>query len=555
MRRLQSRLPGHAPRMAATIDGERLAELAELVARWETPSTESARIASARRILQGQFILLNEGRELRMPDWSARYGSPLWSYHLHYFDYAVDLAWAARATREAAFARRFEQLADGWIATTQPGVGIGWDPYVISVRAVNWLQAIALAGDHLQPPTRDRLVASIASQLTLLERRLEHHLRANHLLRNYRALLWGGLVLRGPRAPRWARVGFNGLCDELREQVLGDGAHYERSPMYHAIVLGDVLECLELCDRRGLVVPGDVRERAAGMVRALDVMSRPSGELHLFGDSAGDGAPSRQRLECIAVRVTPSAVRGGTRSVVLGESGYFAHGDTASGDRILVSCGEPSPTYQPGHAHCDLLSFELDLGGRPVIVDAGTSGYEGDPLRAYQRGTSAHNTVLVDDTDQSEMWGTFRVARRAQVVARRAAMDGGTWRFTGSYSPYHARHCVHERTIERRPDGEWRIQDSVSTAESVVSFVHLHPDFVAAVEGKSIRARASDGREVLISADGASSIVVERGQQDPPRGWYAPAFGVRLPCARIAMTIEPRWHRAFGYRVRAVGTS
>ena len=72
------------------------------------------------------------------------------------------------------------------------------------------------------------------------------------------------------------------------------------------------------------------------------------------------------------------------------------------------------PDYQPGHAHGDLLSFELSFAGRRVVTDSGVHGYDGDPLRAWCRSTHAHNTVEIDGQSQCEFWSVFRVARRAR---------------------------------------------------------------------------------------------------------------------------------------------
>jgi uncharacterized heparinase superfamily protein len=38
------------------------------------------------------------------------------------------------------------------------------------------------------------------------------------------------------------------------------------------------------------------------------------------------------------------------------------------GNRLIVDCGPVGPEYQPGHSHCDTLSFELSLGGKRVVV-------------------------------------------------------------------------------------------------------------------------------------------------------------------------------------------
>ena len=86
---------------------------------------------------------------------------------------------------------------------------------------------------------------SLATQLAWLERRLEYHLLANHLLKNGKALLFGGLFLAGPGCRTLARLGLEILLREADEQILADGGHFERSPMYHCIVLEDLPRCAQ----------------------------------------------------------------------------------------------------------------------------------------------------------------------------------------------------------------------------------------------------------------------------------------------------------------------
>ena len=71
--------------------------------------------------------------------------------------------------------------------------------------------------------------------------------------------------------------------------------------------------------------------------------------------------------------------------------------------------------YNPGHAHADTLSFELSIHGKRALVNSGISTYEVNKERSWQRGTSAHNTVSIDNKDSSEVWSSFRVARRAKI--------------------------------------------------------------------------------------------------------------------------------------------
>ena len=48
-----------------------------------------------------------------------------------------------------------------------------------------------------------------------------------------------------------------------------------------------------------------------------------------------------------------------------------------------------------------------------MIVNSGTSCYGSSNERLRQRGTRVHNTVDIDGQNSSEVWGGFRVARRA----------------------------------------------------------------------------------------------------------------------------------------------
>ena len=76
-----------------------------------------------------------------------------------------------------------------------------------------------------------------------------------------------------------------------------------------------------------------------------------------------------------------------------------------------------SPAYLPGHAHADSLTFVLHLRGQPVVVDPAVSTYEKNARRAWERSTAAHNTVTVgDDLNSSDVWGGFRVGKRATTT-------------------------------------------------------------------------------------------------------------------------------------------
>jgi hypothetical protein len=148
------------------------------------------------------------------------------------------------------------------------------------------------------------------------------------------------------------------------------------------------------------------------MLRWLEAMCHPDGEIALFNDAAFGIAPAPAELTATRASCWVTPTPHSRSSSHLADSGYVR---AASRDAVLIADVAPvGPDYLPGHAHADTLSFELSLFGQRTIVNGGTSRYGTGPEREAERGTPAHSTVTVDGENSSEVWAGFRVARRAK---------------------------------------------------------------------------------------------------------------------------------------------
>jgi uncharacterized heparinase superfamily protein len=377
--------------------------------------------AEAAAMVDGRFTFLNRTVDLGTPpDWSVPDAPLLWRFHLHYFDWVwsfvshPDRAWA-----QAAFA----ELWRSWRAATRFGQGVAWSPYVASLRA--W----SLCGTHQALAGGGELDGELADDLArhagFLRAHLELDVGGNHLVKNLKALCGLGVFLDDDELLASARAR---LERQLAVQVLDDGGHFERSPSYHCQVLGDLVDVGSLLEASGR--PGVVGlDRAVAAMRAwLDTMLMPDGDVPLFNDCTLVG---RQR-----VALLQPAGRPGGRLAVLQPSGYVVMRPGAD-LHVVADVGPPCPPDLPAHAHADCLSFEMAVAGRRVVVDSGTSTYEPGARRAYERSTAAHNSVDVDGADQTEVWGTFRAARRAIPTLVEAVESETGVEVTAFHDGYH----------------------------------------------------------------------------------------------------------------------
>jgi uncharacterized heparinase superfamily protein len=458
--------------------------------------------------------------------WQEAAQSPLFAYHLHYHDALADAAWAAHNASDRALGDAVAAGAHAWIDSWSAGGSPAWDPYPIAVRAVNWLRMLAWDALDLR---ENATHISLARQIDVLERDIEWDLQANHLLRN----TWALAIVPGCFEDAWAkRMSARGRklfwrC--LLDQVDDDGVHEERSPMYQARILRDALEVVAVSDALEVAVPASARARIQAMARALLWMRHDDGSLRLINDSAGDHGVDVARVldAALGAEVSAHAPAGVWAPP---QARFVAARADARSSSLFVDLGVPSPAHQPAHSHAGALSFEYEVLGRRVIVDGGCSGYDGDPWREYFRGTPAHSTVAIDGRNQSELWATFRVARRARVEGVRVSSTSDRVEIRARCRPYHLPGAAHERVLVWSPKN-LSIGDTLPGAEGhvVESFLHVDPAWSAEKSGDSVVVLTQPSARVVLRIEGAPSVTIHRGETDPRCGWRATGFNRVTP--------------------------
>jgi uncharacterized heparinase superfamily protein len=348
---------------------------------------------------------------------------------------------AARAGGDPA------RLATAWTFAHPPRHDDAWHPYTSSTRALNWLAAATL-----EPSLAPVVEEGIRRALARVAANVEDDVLGNHVIRNAAALLLGGVAFADATL---RRRGLKLLQRELPEQILPDGGHYERSPSYHRLVLRDLL----------VVQPyADVSEAVARMTAFAASSRRPDGAPWLFNDGGLDTAP--------LLELSPP--KEGLH--VFADTGYVfvRRGEVA----LAFDCGPVSPPFLPAHAHADALSFQLWLGGEPVVIDPGMPTYEAGAEREFFRSTAAHATVAVGGS-QFESWGAFRAGPLPNVELLRA--DDGV--LAGRVRAHGTEHV---RTL-RLEDGAVSVEDETSGGPAVSTLVLSRKDVAVEASAEPVR--------------------------------------------------------------------
>ena len=474
--------------------------------------------------------LIGISADISSPEiWRDSRKPKLWLYQLHYFDDMNGVGREHRTTWQRA-------LMDRWMQENPPGSAVAWDPYPISLRVVNWIKWQLSGGGTLG----DGDLASLCQQVRHLLPRLEYHLLGNHLLENFKALVFAGCFFQGEEAEGWLAMGMKGLHEQLAEQILPVGAHNELAPMYQAIITEGVLDTINVLRCHGFAPAQWLTDAAMRMVGWNVSVAHPDGEWPQFNDTALGAAPRPGELAAYLLRLALEP-----RTPDDPSSNPFPRIEWDHWT-LIADVGGLGPDHNPGHGHADNLTFELSLFGRRLVVDTGVSTYDVNPVRARERGTAAHNTLEIDGEDSSEVWGSFRVGRRARTRCIQnsegviEAEHDGYRHLPGS--PIHRRawRCGPERLI---------VVDEIrsSASHSIRSFIHLHPHYNAAP--------ATDGSCIVREGDKAIARVV-------PESWahtrvidrqYAPRFGclVDAQCIEFTASSSPGVSR-FGFTIEGI---
>jgi hypothetical protein len=505
-------------------------------------------------------------------------GGVKWVWELNRHHHLVTLGKAYFLSGEEQYAQEVCTHLKIWIERNPPRIGVNWtSPLELAIRLINWVWALAFIRQStaLTPETFGVVLQSVARQAQHISRHLSAYSSANnHLIGEAAGLAVVGLFFPGlPQADQWRNTGLDILEREIEKQIYPDGVPAEQAIHYLAFVLDFNLLVWRLVELTGYAVPKIWYERLEVACEFICHIMDENGHAPAIGDSddawvvrlddrpeannycsilataavllerpdfkakAGRwdekshwllGTPGQETFESLSLDAPKC------NSQAFEEGGYCVM--RAPGRVITFDCGPLGYLSIAAHGHADALSLTVSVDGQPILIDPGTYAYqEGGERRDYFRSSAAHNTIVVDGEDQSEMLGTFLWGRKAEAHLLH-------WETTENYDLAIAEHdgydkllgVIHQRTVLfHKPD--WLIIADRLKGHGEHSFEqlwHVPAECEVTIEQdpldqKYVSLRVGYKQLIMIPLEMPSAVHprIQTGEEQPMQGWVSSKYG------------------------------
>ena len=215
----------------------------------------------------------------------------------------------------------------------------------------------------------------------------------------------------------------------LETSLLADGGHAGRSPAGLLEALEALIEKRDRLRAAGGEVPESLQqaiERGAAMLRFF---RHGDGRLALFNGGIEDDVA---RIDLVLARSEAK----GKAPARAPHSGFERI--QAGRSLVIMDVGAAFPGHER-HAHAGTLSFEMSHGRERLIVNCGAFKGEDPHWRRSFRASAAHSTLIVEETNSSELRADFRIGRRPRKIeVERVEEEGNHW-LRAAHDGYEAR--------------------------------------------------------------------------------------------------------------------
>lgn len=526
----------------------------------------------------------NAGRDIDWRDVETMNGFKdirfIWEFNRH--QHLVTLAKAYFLTQDTRYAGEVKGQILSWIAQNTPYAGVNWiSPLEAALRLISWCwvyKFIELSG-FLTEEDKAQFLKSVYMQAEFIRENPSRYSSANnHVIGEACGLVITGLTFPEFRdAGKWLNRGKEILFREIMQQAYPDGVAKEQAFGYQGFIMELFLVTAALLVKNDTEIPQDVFDRFFGMCEfIMNVMDR-DGEVPNVGDSDNARAVVLSEESKVFESILSSAsilsrrgdfkIKGGgfkegqywlfgmagfeiydsikdirprLDSRLFREGGYavFRNPPSNGNDKtLMMDCGRLGYLSIAAHGHADLMSVTLSANGLKLLIDPGTYLYNsGNAWRQYFRGTSAHNTITVNNENQSVMTGPFMWGKRPVPRIERWETSEDRDYIDVSYTNCKVKH---RRVVSFDKKKEvWLIKDFVNAKgrNTVQQYFHLAPGCRILRRDGNIFEIQNKDVFLYMAIDKDFSVEIKEGEEYPIMGWSSGVFGVKKKSPTLVNT-------------------
>ncbi|HEX7320352.1 MAG TPA: alginate lyase family protein [bacterium] len=515
----------------------------------------------------------------------------IWELNRH--KHFVVLGKAYIYTNDKRFFNGFKEHFESWIRQNPYGIGVNWySSLEIAMRAISWLWVYTFFG---QTPAFAKIHDPFINNLYIHAQHIYHYRSeflhpSNHNIGEAAALYMLCAVFPQFDPDRtWRKKARDMLEKEVIRQTYTDGGCKEQSFSYMLFDLDLLMQTLFVSERMGDAFSDHFVTRIEKMLDCLSLLAQPGNKIPMVGDSDNArGLPiinscnfwQEEDLFCLGglffdrrdllsktkIFTESAAWLTGARgykkyhtlkkvatqnsSTYLLQSGYFILRDNRKHDiYVLYDVGELGIGKVAGHGHDDLTSVVISINNNEFIIDPGTYTYSAqDPRRSYLRSTSAHNTILIDNTPRIKPLSSFDWDKTIKGHAIRYGFLDKIDFAEASYD-YKA-HVTHRRKTVLQKHGWIGIQDHIAGhgLHQVELNFHLSPEVIIVDHtGNSILCRNRRNYLILYVSNYDYALSVVKDEVSYTYGISIPSKTIKLAAHRfLPETVTTLFVPSFG---------
>lgn len=492
-------------------------------------------------IVSGEFSFFGEAVRGGLRAWRPGGMSDAWLAELHSFDWLRDL----RALGGDGARRQARELVGDWLLRQSNWHEVAWRPDVLGSRLFAWLGQHDFFCASADDTYRQDYLTSLVRQAKHLSRALPGGVDGAGLIQAAKGLIAAGLSLPGHST--WTTQGLKVLERACTQQILADGGHISRSPLVQTQVLRHLVDIRSALLAAQREVPGFLMAAIDRTAPFLRMLRHNDGGLALFnGSNEGRGWLVDMLLAQADSRGRPltSAPHSGFERIV------------ANRTILLMDTGAPDANTEEANAHASTLAIEVSVGRERIIVNCGARPSAREPWGQVQRSTAAHSTMIVDDTNSSEILAHGRAGRHpANIAVERNDENGHVW-LSASHDGYGPLFSItHQRRFYIDASGDdirgedlmLQEGDGIRPPRGFALRFHLHPTVQASLvqNGNAVLLRLPSGTGWRLIAEGGTVSLAESvylgGNDEIRRSEQVVVSGAFDPADEDGIVAQVKW--------------